>query len=135
MRTATTTLLLAVFFLGFAGCGEKATLPVKAGIGPNPTLPPPHPTLLPTVNIAPARGWPAGATPTAAAGLSVSAYANGLDHPRWLTVLPNGDVLVGDALYVANSDAVMRFAYKTGETRIADAGEKVGAHGLVAQRA
>src|SRR6202521_5087922 len=96
MRTAATTLLLAVFFLGVTGCGERATLPVKAGIGPNPTLPPPHHTLLPTVNIAPAKGWPAGATPTAAAGLSVNAYANGLDHPRWLYVLPNGDVLVAE---------------------------------------
>ncbi|MBC8006873.1 MAG: sorbosone dehydrogenase family protein, partial [Prolixibacteraceae bacterium] len=193
MRTATTRILHAVFVLGIVGCGEQATLPVKAGIGPNPTLPPPRPTILPTVNIAPAKGWPAGATPAAAAGLSVSAYASGLDHPRWLTVLPNGDVLVaetnappkpgdgkgikgwfmkklmaragagvpsanritllrdadgdgvaetktvflqglyspfgmalvGDDLYVANSDAVIRFAYKSGETRIVDPGKRI----------
>ena len=92
MRVMTTCILCAGLLLSIAGCGEKATLPVKAGMGPNPTLPPPHHTMLPTVNIAPAKGWPAGATPTAAAGLSVSAYANGLDHPRWLYVLPNGDV-------------------------------------------
>jgi len=55
-------------------------------------LPPPHPTLIPTVNIAPAKGWPAGATPVAADGLKVAAFASGLDHPRWLYVLPNGDV-------------------------------------------
>jgi glucose/arabinose dehydrogenase len=56
----------------------------------------PNPTLIPTVNVARARGWPAGAKPTAAAGLSVNAYATGLDHPRWLYVLPNGDVLVAE---------------------------------------
>ena len=193
MRTATILLLLAGLILCTAGCGERATLPVKAGMGPNPTLPPPQHTLLPTVNIAPAKGWPAGATPLAVAGLSVSAYASALDHPRWLYVLPNGDVLVaetnappkpedgkgikgwvmkkimaragarvpsanrisllrdadgdgiaetktvflqglhspfgmalvGNDLYVANSDAVMRFAYTAGETRITDPGKKI----------
>jgi glucose/arabinose dehydrogenase len=59
-------------------------------------LAPPHPTLIPTVNIAPAKGWPAGATPVAADGLKVAAFASGLDHPRWLYVLPNGDVLVAE---------------------------------------
>jgi glucose/arabinose dehydrogenase len=59
-------------------------------------LPLPHPTLIPTVNIAPAKGWPAGATPVAADGLKVAAFASGLDHPRWLYVLPNGDVLVAE---------------------------------------
>jgi len=149
--------------------------------------------MLPTINIAPARGWPVGTTPTPAAGLAVAAYANGLDHPRWLYVLPNGDVLVaetnappkpedgkgikgwvmkkamkragagvpsanritllrdadgdgiaetrtafleglhspfgmtlvGSSLYVANSDAVVRFPYKTGQTKIVDAGRKI----------
>ncbi len=95
MRDAITLLLLASFsMLGLAACGERATLPVQAGIGPQPTLPSPNPTLIPTVNIAPAKGWPAGTTPTAAAGLAVSAFATGLDHPHWLYVLPNGDVLV-----------------------------------------
>ena len=59
-------------------------------------MPEPTRTLLPTVNIAPAIGWPPGAAPTAAAGLAVAAYAGGLDHPRWLHVLPNGDVLVAE---------------------------------------
>ena len=194
MRTASIplTIFVCITFV-LAGCGERATLPVKAGMGPNPTLPPPNHTLLPTMNIAPTKGWPAGMTPTPASGLSVAAYASGLDHPRWLYVLPNGDVLVaetnappkpedrkgikgwvmkkfmaragagtpsanritllrdadgdgvaetrsvflqglhspfgmvlvGDDLYVANSDAVMRFAYKTGATQITGAGEKV----------
>jgi glucose/arabinose dehydrogenase len=48
------------------------------------------------VNIAPAIGWPAGAKPTAAAGTQVAAFAENLDHPRWLYVLPNGDVLVAE---------------------------------------
>ena len=184
----------AVFLmLNLAGCGDVATLPESASIGSRPTLPPPHTTLIPTVNIAPATGWPAGATPVAVAGLAVSAYATGLDHPRWLYVLPNGDVLVaetnapprpdnaggikgwltklvtkragagvasanritllrdangdgiaetrtvflsglnspfgmaliGSDLYVANTDAIMRFPYKTGDTRITAHGVKV----------
>ena len=79
-----------------AACGESATLPVSAGMGSAPRLPPPHKTFLPTVNIAPAKGWSEGAKPMTAVGTSVSAYAVGLDHPRWLYVLPNGDVLVAE---------------------------------------
>ena len=193
MRIANKSLSCAAIVLVLAGCGDQATLPIKAGMGPSPTLPPPHHTLIPTINIAPAKGWPAGATPVAAEGLTVSAYASGLDHPRWVYVLPNGDVLVaetnappkpedgnsikgwvmkkvmkragagtpsanritllrdadgdgvaetktvflaglhspfgmtlvGDSLYVANSDAVIRFPYKTGDLRITDPGKKI----------
>ncbi len=175
------------------GCGEAAKLPLSAGIGSNPTLPPPVRTLVPTVNIAPAKGWPPGATPLPAPGTQVNAFAAGLDHPRWLMVLPNGDVLVaetnappkpedgkgikgwvmkmvmkragagvpsanritllrdtdgdgvadvrtvllqglispfgmaliGNDLYVANTDAVMRFPYALGDTRITASGIKV----------
>jgi glucose/arabinose dehydrogenase len=89
--------LAALAALGTAGCGERATLPESAGTGPAPVLPPPHATLIPTVNIARAVGWPAGARPTTAAGLAVAAYGTGLDHPRWLHVLPNGDVLVAES--------------------------------------
>lgn len=78
------------------GCGENATLPVSAGTGPSPTLPPPASSLIPTVHIAPAKGWPQDAKPVAAEGLVVSAFARHLDHPRWLHVLPNGDVLVAE---------------------------------------
>lgn len=80
-----------------SACGDVATLPVEAGIGGQPALPVPRPTLLPTVNVAPAVGWPAGATPLAGSGLRVAAFASGLDHPRWLHVLPNGDVLVAES--------------------------------------
>jgi glucose/arabinose dehydrogenase len=193
MRNAIGLALLSLVVLGLASCGETATLPVTAGIGPHTTLPPPHPTLIPTVNIAPAAGWPPGGKPVPAPGLSVNAYANRLDHPRWLYVLPNGDVLVaetnappkpedgkglqgwvmkqvmkragagvpsanritllrdadgdgvaetrtvflqglkspfgmtlvGHDLYVANTDAVVRFPYKDGETQIIAPGVKV----------
>ena len=89
-------LACAAASLALAGCGDMATLSVAAGTGPNPALPAPQPGLLPTVNIAPARGWAAGAAPVPAAGLQVAAFASGLDHPRWLLVLPNGDVLVAE---------------------------------------
>jgi glucose/arabinose dehydrogenase len=179
--------------LSLSGCGDSATLPVQAGMGPNPTLPSPHHSLIPTMNIAPAKGWPAGAKPQAATGLTVNAFAQGLDHPRWLYVLPSGDVLVaetnappkpedrkglkgwimkkvmaragagtpsanritllrdtngdgvaetrsvflqglhspfgmvlvGNALYVADTDAVLRFTYTPGDTRISEAGQKL----------
>jgi glucose/arabinose dehydrogenase len=79
-----------------AGCGEVATLPSDAGTGPRPVLPPPNPTLIPTIEVAPAVGWPEGGVPDAPAGLVANAFASGLDHPRWLYVLPNGDVLVAE---------------------------------------
>ncbi|PNA03080.1 MULTISPECIES: sorbosone dehydrogenase family protein [unclassified Pseudomonas] len=81
---------------GLAACGESSSLQVSDGTGPSPKLPEPNKTLIPTVNIAPAIGWPAGAKPTAATGTQVAAFAENLDHPRWLYVLPNGDVLVAE---------------------------------------
>ena len=192
MRTFPAALLLAATAALLSGCGEEATVPVAEGTGPNPKLPPPNASLIPTVNIAPAKGWPAGAGPEAAPGLAVAAFAEGLDHPRWLHVLPNGDVLVaesnappkeekqgirawvmkivmgqagagvpsanritllrdsdgdgvaetrspfleglfspfgmalvGNDLYVANADAVIRFPYQPGATKIAEPGVKV----------
>ena len=179
--------------LALSACGDIATLPVSAGSGPQPMLPPPQRSLIPTVNIAPAQGWANGATPRAATGLRVAAFATGLDHPRWLYTLPNGDVLVaetnappkpedakgirgwvmglvmkragarvpsanritllrdtngdgvadlrsvlleglnspfgmalvGSDLYIADSDAVLRFPYAAGDTRITAPGVKV----------
>ena len=180
---------------GLAACGEMARLPVSAGIGPDPELPPPEKTLMPTVNIAPAVGWTQGQTPDAPPGTRVVAFATGLDHPRWIHVLPNGDVLVaetnkpakpegapsggirgwimgkvmakagaqvpsanritllrdedqdgvaetrsvflqglnspfgmalvGDDFYVADTDAVVRYPYKQGETGITTAGTRL----------
>ena len=184
---------ISVVVLVLAACSEIATLPISAGTGRDPTLPAPQHTLIPTVNIAPAKGWPSGVMPQATPGTRVAAFAGELDHPRWLYVLPNGDVLVaetnappkpedakgirgwlmglvmkragagtpsanrimllrdsdgdgvadvrsvfleglnspfgmalaGNNLYVANSDAVLRFPYTAGDTRITASGVKV----------
>ena len=96
--------VVIVFAVGLAACGESSTLQVADGTGPSPKLPEPNKTLIPTVNIAPAIGWANGATPTAAAGLKVAAFAEHLDHPRWLYVLPNGDVLVAETNSPAKPD-------------------------------
>ena len=88
--------IVIVLAAGLAACGETSTLQVSDGTGPSPKLPEPNKTLIPTVNIAPAVGWAEGSTPIAAQGLKVAAFAEGLDHPRWLYVLPNGDVLVAE---------------------------------------
>ena len=190
---AVRSLLMLSMVAGLSACGGTAQLPVSAGMGATPTLPAPQRSLIPTVHIAPAKGWPAEASPQAAAGMTVTRYAEGLDHPRWLYVLPNGDVLVaesnaptkpddgkglrgwvmkqvmkragagvpsanritllrdtdgngiaetrsvflenlnspfgmtlvGNDLYVANSDALLRFAYTPGQTRITSSGVKV----------
>ena len=71
-------------------------LPVSANTGLNPQLPKPDKSLIPTMNIAPAKGWPVGGKPATAAGTVVARFAERLDHPRWLQVLPNGDVLVAE---------------------------------------
>ena len=80
-----------------AGCGDTARLPESASQGPQPQLPPPASSLLPTLHIAPAEGWPADGRPQPAAGFTVTAFARGLQHPRSLLVLPNGDVLVAES--------------------------------------
>src|SRR5688500_14432298 len=94
-RTERSTVLAAL--LALAACaGTPSEQPIDAGSGPNPTLPEPQSKAIPTVNVAPAKGWSGDQKPTAAAGFAVSSYASDLDHPRWLYVLPNGDVLVAE---------------------------------------
>jgi glucose/arabinose dehydrogenase len=179
-----------------SACGGSAKLPVSAGMGPAPQLPPPEKSLIPVVSVRKATGWDGGLRPDAAPGLAVNAFATGLDHPRWLYVLPNGDVLVaetngpalkedqpggirgwfmkryfkkagasvpsanrisllrdadgdgvaetksvllsglyspfgmtlvGDDLYVANTDALLRFPYRDGDTRITAPGATITA--------
>src|ERR1700741_4072504 len=56
---------------------------------------------IPTLKMPTARGWADGQKPQAAPGLQVNAFATGLDHPRWIDVLPNGDVLVAESTQVA----------------------------------
>ena len=79
-----------------AGCSPPLRPAGVSVVGTQVVLPAPEPSWLPTVNIAPARGWPDGGAPTGAPGTRVQAFARGLDHPRWLLVLPNGDVLVAE---------------------------------------
>jgi glucose/arabinose dehydrogenase len=153
-----------------SGCGESAKLPLSAGVGPDPTLPPPNKTVIPTLHIAPAKGWPEGGKPVAAAGTAVAAFAappkpedykgikgritkvvmkragsggpsanritllrdaDGDGVPEIRTVFleglnsPFGMALVGTDFYVANTDAVMRYPYTAGATRIDGSGIKV----------
>ena len=184
---------LAALGLVVAACSSTARLSVEAGTGPEPALPPPDRSLVPTVVVANATGWPEGRAPLPAPGAKVVKFAADLSHPRWLLVLPNGDVLVaetnaperpdegkgvkawfmglfmskagaktpsadritllrdtdgdgvadvrtvfaeglhspfgmalvGDALYVANTDAIVRLPYTTGATRVVGAPVKV----------
>jgi glucose/arabinose dehydrogenase len=97
MRNHHKSVLACAALLALAGCGSEATLQVEDGTGPNPKLPPPDDEgYVPVVNIAPAVGWAEGEKPVVAEGMRVSVFADGLDHPRWLYVLPNGDVLVAE---------------------------------------
>ncbi|WP_373286421.1 PQQ-dependent sugar dehydrogenase [Halopseudomonas salina] len=95
MKAGSLFVLLPLIVL-LTACGGQARLPSQAVTGAGPELPEPRPRLIPVIKIAPAVGWEDGATPTPAANLKVSVFAEGLDHPRWLYVLPNGDVLVAE---------------------------------------
>ncbi|MGJ7506300.1 PQQ-dependent sugar dehydrogenase [Variovorax sp. GT1P44] len=82
-----------------AAPGDASRGPVSSPaetVGPTPNIAPVDKHLITTVQIAPAKGWPSGGKPVAAQGVAVNAFASGLDHPRWLYVLPNGDVLVAE---------------------------------------
>jgi glucose/arabinose dehydrogenase len=76
--------------------GRASKILEQEATGPQPVIPKPSKRFIPTISIADAKGWPPGAKPIPASGLAVNAYASGLDHPRWLYVLPNGDVLVAE---------------------------------------
>src|SRR5512147_1436137 len=86
--------LLLTTALTLAACrSSPSTVDINQFIGPDPKLATPDKTAFPTINVADAKGWPAGMTPRPADGLKVNAFAQDLPHPRWMTVLPNGDVL------------------------------------------
>ncbi len=87
-------LLVAGGAVYFVTRGDTASLSVDAVAGTDPTLAEPDPQSFPTIEIAEPVGWAQGESPTAAAGLSVNRFAEGLDHPRILYALPNGDILV-----------------------------------------
>jgi len=91
-----TYVLAGLLVAGLTACGESSKTPIEKGMGANPNLPPPNSTTVPTVNVAKAIGWPSELKPTPADGLQVNAFASNLNHPRWLYVLPNGDILVAE---------------------------------------
>ncbi len=190
LRRITGLVLTFSATLALAGCNDGSGDPA-AEIGPNPTLPEPQQYLLPPMHLARVVGWKGNETPTVAQGLKIQAMATGLQHPRSIYVLPNGDVLVveskapdadpitrpktivtrwveswvtsggdtgpsnritllrdadgdgvpetksvfldhlnspfgvalvGNDLYVANTDAIVRYPYKEGETKITEPG-------------
>jgi glucose/arabinose dehydrogenase len=89
--------LTAALACGLTGaCRESAVLPISSEQGPQPVLPAPVKSVIPTANVAPARGWDPGLQPTAPSGAKVTAFATDLQHPRSVYVLPNGDVLVAE---------------------------------------
>ena len=84
--------------LPLAACNDpQDTVTAEQSYGASPSLPAPQTSLIPTVNVAKATGWPSGAKPTATSGMAVNAFATGLDHPRTVYVLPNGDVLAAES--------------------------------------
>lgn len=96
LRAATFALLAALLL---TGC-EKGRPESKSSYGPHPVLPAPDKSLLPTANFSTAIPWPASAKPVAPEGFVVTRYATALDHPRWIYMLPNGDVLVAESATV-----------------------------------
>src|SRR5450830_1968499 len=86
--------VLTLTVLASTSLVHAQTMP--SDFGPSPALPAPEKQLIPTLNVAPVQRWQGNTRPTVAAGFAISAYASGLDHPRWLYVLPNGDVLVAE---------------------------------------
>ena len=103
IRSLKTVALLFSAVIALTACGGTAKIPTSESYGANPTLPAPEPSLLPTVNLAPAKGWSLGVKPVSAPGTEVTALARDLDHPRWIYVLPNGDVLVAETNARGNS--------------------------------
>src|SRR5688572_23177219 len=89
--------LLCTLAISLAGCASSAKLPLTAVTGPTPSIPAPSRSRVPTVNVAKVVGWSGRDHPVASVGTTVNAFARRLDHPRWLYVLPNGDVLVAES--------------------------------------
>ncbi len=102
------TVWIGALALPLAACNEQDTVTAEQTFGPSPTLPAPQHSWIPTVDFAPGTGWPTGGKPIAADGMTVNAFATGLDHPRTLYVLPNGDVLVAETNAPPQPDDVGR---------------------------
>lgn len=76
---------------------RRAGTPARQAMGPSPQIPEAKAQGIMTLKMPVAQGWAQGQVPTCAPGLRVNAFASGLDHPRWIEVLPNGDVLVAES--------------------------------------
>ena len=116
--------IVAALVTGIA-CSATSRRAEIQGFGPNPVLPPPATSLIPTTDVVKAIGWQAGATPIAAPGSAVVAFARGLDHPRWLYVLPNGDVLVAETNGppgAGNVSGIRRWFYNRYQQKSGNAG-------------
>jgi glucose/arabinose dehydrogenase len=96
LRVLALIIIVGGAIVAYIAWPDTATLPIAAVQGDRPDITAPRVQTIPTVKVADVVGWPAGTTPTAAAGLRVAAFAEGLDHPRWIYTLPNGDVLVAE---------------------------------------
>src|SRR5690349_12035829 len=104
--------------------------------GNAPMIPPARPQgAIPTLKMPTARGWSDGEIPVAAPGLKVNAFATGLDHPRWINVLPNGDVLVAESTQVAGPPrSVFHYAMQATMRRAAALGESANRITLLRDR-
>ncbi|HZZ31158.1 MAG TPA: sorbosone dehydrogenase family protein [Phenylobacterium sp.] len=97
MRQSALFAATALAALSLSACMPAGSSNPWTGYGPNPPLPKPQSALIPTVGTPKVVGWAQGAAPVAPKGFTVTRFAEGLDHPRWLYVLPNGDVLVAES--------------------------------------
>jgi glucose/arabinose dehydrogenase len=89
-------MVLIAAVAGLTACGASARYPLTTTQGPHPVIAAPTPSVIPIINYVKGKGWPTGSQPIPADGMTVTALARGLDHPRWIYVLPNGDVLVAE---------------------------------------
>src|SRR4051812_48505983 len=89
--------LAACMAVVVTGCVASGSSDPLVGFGPTPPLPAPQSSVIPQVGVPDVVGWPAGGAPKAPPGFTVTRYAEGLQHPRWLLALPNGDLLVAEA--------------------------------------
>jgi glucose/arabinose dehydrogenase len=98
VRNVTLLVLIALIGIGYYMTRpDVARVPVEKLTGPTPEIGAPRQQYIPTVNVAEVDRWKTGEAPIAATGLTVARFAEGLDHPRNLYTLPNGDVLVAEA--------------------------------------
>lgn len=89
--------IVAIVGAGMILMRRWGATPYQPAVGTAPVVPEAMPQGIPTLKMPTAKGWAQGQIPIAAEGLKVNAFAAGLSHPRWIHVLPNGDVLTAEA--------------------------------------